>query len=109
MTDVQGSAIYVAIECVSAALHGRDGTFVLQHAGTMTRGVAQLSITVVPDSGSGELWGLSGSMIIKIEGRRHFYPLHDSGSSARPTQCSLSRRQPEPRLRLGKRKRAIGA
>ena len=73
MTDVKGSAGYVAIERVSGTLHGRDGTFVLQHAGTMTRGVPQLSITVVPDSGSGQLSGLSGSMIINIEAREHSY------------------------------------
>jgi uncharacterized protein DUF3224 len=73
MTDVQGSASYVAIERVSGTLHGRDGVVVLQHTGSMTHGVAQLSITVVPASGSGELWGLSGSMIIKIEGRKNSY------------------------------------
>src|SRR5437588_446218 len=54
-TPVQGSAGYVAIERVSGTLHGRRGTFVLQHTGTMTRGAPRLSITVVPDSGTGEL------------------------------------------------------
>jgi Protein of unknown function (DUF3224) len=73
LTDVKGSAGYVAIERVSGTLHGRDGTFVLQHTGTMTRGVPQLSVTVVPDSASGDLSGLSGSMIIKIEAGKHSY------------------------------------
>jgi hypothetical protein len=73
VTEVKGSAGYVAIERVSGTLHGRDGAFVLQHAGTMTRGVPQLSVTVVPDSASGDLLGLSGSMTIKIEGGKHSY------------------------------------
>ncbi len=72
-TPVKGSAGYVAIERVSGALHGRTGTFVLQHNGTMTRGSPELTVSVVPDSGSGELTGLSGTMRIIIEGKRHFY------------------------------------
>src|SRR4030081_1571195 len=59
-TDVKGSAGYVAIERVSGSLQGRSGTFVLQHSGTMTRGIPQLTITVVPDSGTGQLVGLTG-------------------------------------------------
>ncbi|HTC93158.1 MAG TPA: DUF3224 domain-containing protein [Terriglobales bacterium] len=74
MTAVKGSAGYVAMELVSGTLHGRQGTFVLQHSGTMTRGAPQLSITVVPDSGTGQLAGLQGTMMIKIEeGGKHFY------------------------------------
>jgi hypothetical protein len=73
MTEVKGSAGYVAIERVSGTLHGRHGAFVLQHTGTMTRGVPQLSVTVVPDSASGDLLGLSGSMTIKIEAGKHSY------------------------------------
>jgi hypothetical protein len=73
VTDVQGSAGYVAIERVSGALHGRSGTFVLQHSGTMTRGVPQMSVTVVPDSGTGQLAGLAGRMTIKIAAGKHFY------------------------------------
>ena len=65
-TDVKGSAGYVAMERVSATLHGRRGTFALQHSGTMTRGAPQLEITVVPDSGTGELAGLAGTMVIAI-------------------------------------------
>ncbi|MGA3119872.1 MAG: DUF3224 domain-containing protein [Polyangiaceae bacterium] len=66
MTSTKGSAGYVAIEKVAGALGGRKGTFVLQHSGTMDRGAQQLSIAVVPDSGTDELTGLSGSMTIII-------------------------------------------
>ena len=73
-TDTPGSAAYVAIERVSGALQGRSGTFFLQHKGVMTRGAATLSLTVVPDSGTGELLGLSGAMAIDITDGKHFYP-----------------------------------
>jgi hypothetical protein len=72
-TGVKGSAGYVAIEKVSATLHGRSGTFILQHSGTMTRGTPQLAITVVPDSGTGQLTGLTGKMAIEITDGKHFY------------------------------------
>ena len=72
-TDVKGSAAYVAIERVTGKLAGRTGTFVLQHSATMTRGAPQLSITVVPDSGTGELKGLGGSMSIQISEGKHSY------------------------------------
>jgi len=65
----------VAMERVSGTLHGRRGTFVLQHTGTMTRGAPQLSVTVVPDSGTEELEGLAGAMTIIIEGGKHSYEL----------------------------------
>lgn len=73
MTEVQGSAGYVAMERVSGTLGGRKGTFVLQHSGTMNRGEPQLSITVVPDSGTGQLVGLSGKMSINIAEGKHSY------------------------------------
>jgi hypothetical protein len=73
MTDVKGSAGYVAIERVRGTLHGRSGSFALQHSGTMTRGTPQLSVTVVPDSGTGQLVGLAGTMDIKITDGKHFY------------------------------------
>lgn len=73
MTEVKGSAGYVAIERVSGTLQGRRGSFVLQHTGAMTRGTPQLSVTVVPDSGTGELAGLTGSMSIEITGGKHSY------------------------------------
>jgi Protein of unknown function (DUF3224) len=72
-TEVKGSAGYVAMERVSGILHRRTGTFALQHSGTMTRGEPQLSVTVVPDSGTGELVGIVGKMEIKIVDRNHFY------------------------------------
>jgi len=65
-TGVAGSAGYVAIERVTGMLHGLSGSFVLQHSGTMTRGAPQLSVTVVPDSGTGQLVGLSGRLTIEI-------------------------------------------
>jgi uncharacterized protein DUF3224 len=73
MSDVKGSAGYVAMERVSGTLHGRTGTFVLQHTGTMTRGAPQLSVTVVPDSGTNQLVGIAGTMTIKIVEGKHFY------------------------------------
>ena len=74
MTGTQGSAGYVAIEKVTGTLGGRSGTFVLQHHATMARGTPHLEIVVVPDSGSGDLAGLTGSMNIVIaEGGKHFY------------------------------------
>jgi len=73
MGEVKGSAGYVAMERVNGTLQGRTGTFALQHSGTMTRGSPELSITVVPDSGTGQLTGLSGKMAIKIDAGEHFY------------------------------------
>jgi hypothetical protein len=73
MTNVKGSGAYVAIERVSGTLQGRSGTFVLQHSGTMTRGTPELTITVVPDSGTGQLVGLEGKMTIKIADGKHSY------------------------------------
>jgi hypothetical protein len=72
-TAEKGSAGYVAIEWVSGTLHGRTGTFALQHTATMNRGVPSLSITVVPDSGTGQLAGLTGSMKIIIADGKHSY------------------------------------
>lgn len=73
MTTVKGSAGYVAIEQVSGALSGKNGSFVLQHFGTMSRGSDRLVLEVVPDSGSGELSSLAGKMAIRIEGGKHWY------------------------------------
>ena len=69
----KGSAGYVAIEKVSGTLKGRKGTFILQHSATMTRGEGQLTITVVPDSGTDQLQGLNGRMMIKIADGKHSY------------------------------------
>ena len=72
-SPAKGSAGYVAMELVSGTLGGHKGTFVLQHSATMAHGAQEMSITVVPDSASEELTGLSGRMKIIIEGGRHAY------------------------------------
>ena len=72
-TGIENSAGYVAMEKVTGKLHGREGSFALQHSGTMDRGARLLSVTVVPDSGTGELAGLSGRMDIQITDGKHFY------------------------------------
>jgi hypothetical protein len=73
MTGVEGSAGYVAMERVTGALGGHAGTFVLQHSATGNRGARQLNIAVVPDSATGGLSGLAGSMKIEIVEGKHFY------------------------------------
>ncbi len=74
MTEVKGSAGYVAIERVTGTLEGRSGSFVLQHNATMDRGTPALNIVVVPDSGTGDLTGIRGNMKIDIQaGGKHFY------------------------------------
>jgi hypothetical protein len=73
MTAVKGSAGYVALEKVTGSLHGKQGSFVLQHSSTMNRGVPEQNIGVVPDSGTDELAGLSGKLTIQIADGKHFY------------------------------------
>ena len=73
VSDTPGSAGYVAIERVVGTLHGRRGSFVFQHSGTMDRGEQQLSITVVPGSGSGELAGIAGRFMLRIVDKQHLY------------------------------------
>jgi hypothetical protein len=73
LTPVKGSAGYVAIERVTGTLHGRAGSFVFQHAGTMSRGAQQLAIRVVPGSGTGELAGIDGVFSLEIIEGRHLY------------------------------------
>ena len=72
-TDVEGSGVYVALERITGSLDGKTGSFILHHTGIMTRGTPSLNVTVLPDSGTGELSGLAGTMTIKIEGGKHFY------------------------------------
>jgi hypothetical protein len=81
-SSVKGSAGYVAIERVTGTLQGRTGSFILQHTGTMTRGTPQLSITVVPDSGTGQLTGLAGKLDIQITDGKHRYELEYTISEA---------------------------
>lgn len=73
VTGVKGSAGYVAIEKVNGTLHGRLGSFVLQHSSTLNRGAPEQSIHVVPDSATGELRGLRGRMIISRVDSQHHY------------------------------------
>jgi hypothetical protein len=72
-TEVQGSAGYVAMERVTGTLAGRSGTFALQHFGIMDRGAPSLTVTVIPDSATGDLAGLRGQMTIDIREGTHFY------------------------------------
>jgi hypothetical protein len=81
-TAVKDSAGYVAIERVSGTLNGRKGSFTLQHSGTMTHGEFQLNISVVPDSGTEELTGISGRFMITITEGKHFYDFEYSLSKA---------------------------
>ena len=83
-TQTKGSAGYVAQERVTGTIDGRQGSFVLQHTGVMNRGAPGLTITVVPDSGTGDLVGLAGTMNIIIEAGRHSYEFDYEISSAAP-------------------------
>jgi hypothetical protein len=73
MSGVKGSAGYVALERVTGTLAGKTGSFVLQHSGSMDRGKPSLTVSVVPDSGTEDLTGLSGTMQIIVEGAKHSY------------------------------------
>lgn len=73
MTSTQGSAGYVAIEQVTGMLAGNKGSFILQHFGIMCAGKDRLILEVLPNSGTGELVGLSGSMVIRIDNGQHYY------------------------------------
>jgi len=72
-SPAEGSAGYVAIERVTGTLHGKSGSFLLQHTATMTPEAQEATITVVPGSGTGELEGIAGSMGIEIEAGQHSY------------------------------------
>lgn len=69
MSMETGSGAYVAMERVSGTLGGRHGSFVLMHSATMTRGTPAMSVTVVPDSGTGELAGLTGTLVIQVDAK----------------------------------------
>lgn len=69
----KGGAGYVAIETVTGTLNGKQGSFMLQHTGTVTSGQQSLTITVIPGTGTGELSGISGSMRIIIDKGKHSY------------------------------------
>ena len=72
-TPTQGSAVYVALERINGKLAGRSGNFVLVHCGVMNRGTPSLKLEVAPDSGTGELVGITGQMQIEIKDGQHFY------------------------------------
>ena len=74
-TGTPGSAGYVAIEHFTGSVGKKSGSFVLQHSGVMNRGDAQLTITIVPDSGTGELAGISGTLEIDNDDGEHSYVL----------------------------------
>jgi hypothetical protein len=74
-TKVEGSAAYVAVERIAGVLDGRKGTFVVTHAASMSRGNRSLTITIAPDSGTGELVGIAGKMDIQIVDGRHYYEI----------------------------------
>jgi hypothetical protein len=94
MTEVKGSGVYVAIERVTVRLGGRSGSFILHHRGIMTRGGPELSVTVVPDSGTGDLTGLAGEMQIKITSGKHFYKFSYTLPESLNTIPSTARFQP---------------
>lgn len=73
MTAIKNSGVYVAVERVTGTLHGKRGTFALHHTGVMDRGAQKLTISVVPDSGTGELAGITGTMTIEIADGKHSY------------------------------------
>jgi hypothetical protein len=74
-TKVETSAAYVAIERIIGTLDGKPGTFVLLHLGLMSHGAPELTTVIAPDSGTGELAGISGHMSIQIVEGKHFYEL----------------------------------
>ena len=74
-TAIKNSAGYVALEHVTGTLQGKRGTFALQHTGIMNRGAPSLTITVVPDSGTDDLTGITGTMAIDVTGGKHYYTL----------------------------------
>jgi len=75
MGSVQGSAAYSAIERVSGTVSGKSGNFMLQHTGIMHAGKQELTITIVPASGTDELTGIAGTFVLTIEGKVHRYDL----------------------------------
>jgi len=80
MGIVEGSAGYVAMDNITAKLEGKEGSFILQHTGTMSHGIQELVIKVVPDSGNGELQGINGAFKIAMENGKHYYEFEYSFS-----------------------------
>jgi hypothetical protein len=74
-TDTPGSAVYVAIERVTGTLEGKAGSFALVHRGLMRGEERNLSVEIVPDSGTGALKGISGRLNIEVADGKHLYDL----------------------------------
>jgi hypothetical protein len=74
-TPVENSGAYVALECIQGTVSGKRGSFTVTHVGVMNRGAQSLTITIVPDSGTGELTGISGAIAIQITEGQHDYTL----------------------------------
>lgn len=74
-TAVEGSGAYVAVDRITGTLHGRTGSFTLLHSGVMHRGAPQLTVTILADSGTGALAGITGSFAIRVVDGKHFYDL----------------------------------
>jgi hypothetical protein len=68
-----GAAAYVAIDRVTGTLHDRSGSFLIAHRGTMNADGQKLEIIIVPGSGTGQLTGITGTLGIRIEEKKHFY------------------------------------
>jgi hypothetical protein len=75
MAPTKGSGTYVAVEKVTGTLNGRKGSFAMHHSGTMHRGAQQLAIVIVPDSGTEELAGIAGRLLLRIAEGKHFYEI----------------------------------
>ena len=71
--EANGARVYVALETVTGTLHGKSGSFVLAHRGTMTKDTQALSVIIVPETGTGELAGITGELGIDIRDGKHFY------------------------------------
>jgi hypothetical protein len=91
LTGVDGSAGYVAIERVTGALNGQQGSFVFQHAGLMSRGAQQVSISVVPDSGTEQLTGIAGAFSLNVVDGEHFYAFEYSLPESALNSTNLTR------------------
>ncbi len=74
-TPANGARVYVALETVTGSLDGKSGSFILAHRGTMTSTAQDLSVIIVPDSGTDGLKGITGTLDIEITGGKHFYKL----------------------------------
>ena len=68
-----GAGVYVALDRVTGTLHGRSGSFLIAHRGVRNADGQELSIVIVPGSGTGPLTGITGTLGIEIVGKEHFY------------------------------------